>query len=140
MKHKLRGQFGLPLALEPMGLLLAPDPAGPFCSSPTCPTAISPPHFTAIACTSSFYAKHTSVLFCKWVNSTELACPQAPLTSPGAVSIVIKIGPNIISPANLTFLFYQPPQLQSLDPPSGRVAGGYDVRIWGYDFFPNPED
>jgi hypothetical protein len=48
----------------------------------------------------------TSVLFCKWVNSTELACPQAPLTSPGAVSIVIKIGPNIISPANLTFLFY----------------------------------
>jgi hypothetical protein len=49
----------------------------------------------------------TSVLFCKWVNSTELACPQAPLTSPGAVSIVIKIGPNIISPANLTFLFYR---------------------------------
>ncbi len=46
------------------------------------------------------------MLFCKWVNSTELACPQAPLTSPGAVSIVIKIGPNIISPANLTFLFY----------------------------------
>jgi hypothetical protein len=34
----------------------------------------------------------------------------------------------------------EPPQLQSLDPPSGRVAGGYDVRIWGYDFFPNPED
>lgn len=82
----------------------------------------------------------TSVLFCKWVNSTELACPQAPLTSPGAVSIVIKIGPNIISPANLTFLFYEPPKLQSLDPPSGKVAGGYNVRIWGYDFFPNPED
>jgi hypothetical protein len=28
----------------------------------------------------------------------------------------------------------------SLDPAMGKIAGGYDVRIWGFDFFPNPQD
>lgn len=104
------------------------------------------------------------------------------LTNADVVSIVIKIGPNVISPANLTFLLYYgtssffpsrervcmcvcaggwrvcvcvrvaltrgfvrveppPPQLLSLDPPSGKVAGGYNVRhMGGNDFFPNPQE
>ncbi len=63
----------------------------------TCPDAMPPPLSEPVVASA----------FCARVNDTHLSCPQVPLTSPGIVPVQIKVKGNIISPSNLTFLYYR---------------------------------